>query len=104
MPISLPPFTASFPVAIDSGQRRSCRCARLWAADESRNENTWALLADTHIAADRAVTSRNVNMAEHLAKVVHELTELPELPEAFSSWAIVPIAAVRKMNPQRFRN
>ncbi|MBC8095438.1 MAG: metallophosphoesterase, partial [Akkermansiaceae bacterium] len=53
---------------------------QLLAAGKTRDENTWALLADTHIAADRAVVSRNVNMAAHLAKVARELTELPELP------------------------
>ena len=44
------------------------------------DEHFWALFSDTHIAADRAVLSRGINMSEHLQNVVREVTALPSLP------------------------
>lgn len=45
----------------------------LFAADDSKPQ-TWALLADTHIAADPALEARGTNMVENLKKVVAEIT------------------------------
>ncbi|MCB1237076.1 MAG: metallophosphoesterase [Verrucomicrobiae bacterium] len=42
-------------------------------AAESNTTETWALLADTHIAADATLEARGVNMAENLGKVVKQL-------------------------------
>lgn len=39
------------------------------------SSETWALLSDTHIAADPAAESRGVNMTAHLEKVVAEILE-----------------------------
>jgi 3',5'-cyclic-AMP phosphodiesterase len=45
-------------------------------AEETRpDENFWALLADPHIAADRAQSSHGVNMADHFAVVSRELCD-----------------------------
>src|SRR5260221_9001765 len=49
---------------------------------KSRDKHLFALLSDTHVAADAAAESRGVNMAEHLAVVGHELVALPERPAA----------------------
>jgi 3',5'-cyclic AMP phosphodiesterase CpdA len=40
------------------------------------SEEPWALLSDTHIAADPVTVARNVNMAEHLRLAVKEVQAL----------------------------
>lgn len=51
------------------------------AADEPRKGTPWlALLADTHIAADRAAKSRGQVMADNLRTVVAEILAQPEPP------------------------
>jgi 3',5'-cyclic-AMP phosphodiesterase len=52
----------------------------LQAAGRRPDANSWALLADTHIAADPQRGLRGVNMADHLAVVSKELLALPEAP------------------------
>ncbi len=42
--------------------------------------DSWALLSDTHIAADAAATSRNVNMANHLRTTVQDVLSLLDVP------------------------
>jgi hypothetical protein len=46
---------------------------RLGGAEDAGKSRTIALLADTHIAADKAAVLREVKMAEHLAKVWEEV-------------------------------
>jgi Icc protein len=85
MPLYLPPLsrrrflagsiaTASALVAGDA----------LWAADEqvAADPHRFALLSDTHVAADRAAVSRGVTMARNMAKVVAELASLSPRPAA----------------------
>src|SRR4051794_9990189 len=45
-----------------------------FAADPA--EERWALLSDTHIAADPAQVARNINMAQHLRTAVAEVKAL----------------------------
>ena len=45
----------------------------LLASHRAEESETWALLADTHIAANRGTVRSNVNMGEHLEQVVGEL-------------------------------
>jgi len=52
----------------------------LLAASRRTDSRSWALLADTHIAADRKVVTRGVNMTEHFNVVSSELLELPQRP------------------------
>src|SRR5262249_24805983 len=40
----------------------------------------WALLSDTHLAADRAQLGRGINMADHFSAVSRELLALPKRP------------------------
>ena len=47
--------------------------SRFAGADDAKNTATFALLADSHIAADKAAILREVKMAEHLAKVWEEV-------------------------------
>lgn len=74
MPLHLDPLSrrrflgGSAVLALSSAMPRAARAAR--AADSE----SWALLADTHIAADRTLkSSQGVYMAEHLGRVVAEL-------------------------------
>lgn len=81
MPIYLPPlsrrgflqraFLASAGVAVTP---------QLFAAARSTDANTWALLADTHIAADPKRIERAINMTDHFKTVSQELLALPQRP------------------------
>ena len=53
---------------------------RLAGAEQSTDQNSWALLSDTHLAAQRSLSFRGVNMAEHFEKVSAELLALPNRP------------------------
>jgi 3',5'-cyclic AMP phosphodiesterase CpdA len=52
----------------------------LWAAARRTDANSWALLADTHVAADRATVVRGTNMTGHFQTVSTELLGLPKRP------------------------
>ena len=52
----------------------------LLAAAKRTDPNSWALLADTHLAADRALVARDINMTDHFTKVSGELLALPKRP------------------------
>lgn len=52
----------------------------LLAAGQSTDAHSWALLADTHIAADPAREARGIRMAGHLEIVARELLALPKRP------------------------
>ncbi len=54
----------------------------LFAAGRTADENTWALLSDTHLAEDRTKVNREVNMAAHFETVSRELLAQPERPAA----------------------
>lgn len=49
---------------------------------KSRDQHTFAFFSDTHVAADAAMVSRNVNMADNLAACVRELAAWPVKPAA----------------------
>ena len=81
MPFYLPPisrrrFLAGAVAAITTGG------ARLPLAFAEADPHTIALLADTHVAADRAVVVKDVNMAAHLAAVVEDALALGVEPDA----------------------
>src|SRR6266481_2718352 len=42
--------------------------------------DAWALLSDTHLAADRSFPFRGVNMTEHFNVVARDLVSLPKRP------------------------
>jgi 3',5'-cyclic AMP phosphodiesterase CpdA len=83
MPIHLPPVSrrnflkrsllagASFALA-----------PQLFAARRRANPNSWALFADTHIAADTTKIARGINMAEHFRTAAKDVRSLPERPAA----------------------
>ena len=54
--------------------------SRLFAAAKRADPNSWALLSDTHLAADRGLVARDANMTDHFTTVTRELLELPKRP------------------------
>jgi 3',5'-cyclic-AMP phosphodiesterase len=52
----------------------------LTAASRRTDPDSWALLADPHIAADRARLGRGINMADHFATAARDLLALPKRP------------------------
>jgi 3',5'-cyclic AMP phosphodiesterase CpdA len=53
---------------------------KLFAATKRTDENSWALLSDLHLAANRAEVARGVNMADHFQTVSTEVLRLPKRP------------------------
>ena len=81
MPLHLPPLTRR------AFLRRSLTAGAglltfpsLRAAEGSADPDLWALLSDTHIAADRAAISRGVNMTDHLEAAVRGVSALASRP------------------------
>src|SRR5437867_1818470 len=81
MPLHLPPFTRR------EFLRRSIAAGAglltfpaLRAAESDADPDRWALLSDTHIAADRAAINRGVNMTEHLEAAVKGVRALASRP------------------------
>jgi Icc protein len=52
----------------------------LLAGAKQADPDTWALLSDIHVAADRALKVRGINMTEHFRAVCGEVLALPRLP------------------------
>jgi len=52
----------------------------LLASAKRTDPNSWALLADTHLAADRGLVTRGSNMTDHFTTVSSELLALPKRP------------------------
>jgi len=51
-----------------------------FAASKSADKDSWALLSDIHLAADRNLVARGVNMTEHFLTASKELLALPRRP------------------------
>jgi 3',5'-cyclic-AMP phosphodiesterase len=81
MPISVPPVTRrKFLIqSLLAGSALAFR-SRLPGASLPTTADSWALLADIHIAADETVTSRGVNMADHFTKAIREVAGLSDRP------------------------
>lgn len=81
MPIHLPPLSrrSFLQRALIAGTGLAV-APKLFAAVRRTDANAWALLADTHIAADPTRIERAINMTAHLKTVSQELLALPERP------------------------
>ena len=79
MPFILPPLSRRQFLATSAGLAASlAACAQARAADKP---GYVALLADTHIAADKAAVSRDVNMTKPLTAVVEQIVKASEPPD-----------------------
>ena len=81
MPIHLSPLSRrQFLVRSLLGSAGLALGPELFAASKRTDPDSWALLADIHIAADRALIARGINMSDHFASVSRELLALPKRP------------------------
>src|SRR5438093_9372738 len=81
MPIHLPPITRRrFLVRSLAAGAGLALSPALLAATKRTDPNSWALLADIHLAADRAQLGRGINMTDHFTSVARELLALPKRP------------------------
>jgi len=81
MPIHLPPLSrrSFFKRSALVGAGLSL-APELFAVMHRKEANSWALLADPHIAADPARVQRGINMTEHFKTVSQELLTLSRRP------------------------
>jgi 3',5'-cyclic-AMP phosphodiesterase len=81
MPIHLPPLSRrKFLVRSLMGSAGLALCPELLAASKRTDPNSWALLADIHLAADPALVARGINMTDHFKGVSGEVLALPKRP------------------------
>jgi len=81
MPILLPPLSRRrFLNRVLVSAAAAGLSPYAFAAARRADPRSWALLSDTHIAADTAATSRGVNMADHLRTAVRDVLSLLETP------------------------
>src|SRR5262245_17802401 len=81
MPVFLPPITRrSFLRRVGVACASIIPARFLLGAQRRVNPHSWAVLADTHIAADAGRVERGVNMADHLQVVAKQLMSLPQIP------------------------
>src|SRR4030095_10516870 len=52
----------------------------LIAAAKRPDEHAWALLSDTHLAANRELMARGINMTEHFISVSRDVMAQPKRP------------------------
>lgn len=83
MPISLLPVSRRrFMQTVVTAGAAVAMGPQLHARQTQRDPNRFALLADTHIAADRKLAARGTVMADNLAQVARELVALDTAPAA----------------------
>jgi hypothetical protein len=81
MPIHLPAISRrQFLVRSLAGGAALALSPRLLAAEKSTDPDSWALLSDIHLAADRRLVARGINMTDHFTSVSRELLALPKSP------------------------
>jgi 3',5'-cyclic AMP phosphodiesterase CpdA len=81
MPLHLPPLTRrTFLRRSLAATASLLTFPSLRAAESNADPDLWALLSDTHIAADRALVMRDVNMTGHLEAAVKGVRALATKP------------------------
>lgn len=83
MPISLEPLSRRrFLTHAFAGCAALALKPSLFAAARKTDSQSWVLFSDIHLAEDRKLASRNVNMADHFQKASAEVLALPKRPAA----------------------
>jgi 3',5'-cyclic AMP phosphodiesterase CpdA len=83
MPITLPVLSRrEFLTAVALTGTAAGLPRGLWGADSACDPNRFALLSDTHVAADPKTAARGVTMFENLQTVVREILATQPLPAA----------------------
>jgi 3',5'-cyclic-AMP phosphodiesterase len=82
MPIHLPPISRRrFLGQTLAATAALLAAGTLEATTRKRRRHTWALLSDTHIAADRKTIAHDINMTDNLLAISSEIRASTELPE-----------------------
>jgi Icc protein len=81
MPIHLPPLSRRkfLSRALAAGAGLALE-PYLFAKGKPTDHQSWALLSDLHLAANRLQLGRGINMADHFAEVTQEVLALPKRP------------------------
>jgi 3',5'-cyclic-AMP phosphodiesterase len=83
MPIHLPPISRRrFLTRTIAASAGLAIAPKLFAGERPVDPDSWALLSDIHLAADRSLVARGINMADHFQTVSRELLALPKSPAA----------------------
>jgi Icc protein len=83
MPISLPPISRRrFLAGSLAAGAGMILAPPAWTAGRPIDEHSWALLSDSHLAANPDTVSRDVNMAANFKAVVREVCGLERPPAA----------------------
>ena len=81
MPIHLPAISRrQFLIRSLAGGAALALSPSLLADAKRTDPNSWALLSDIHLAADRTQVARGINMTDHFTSVSRELLALPKCP------------------------
>jgi Icc protein len=81
MPIHLPAISRrQFLLRSLAGGAALALSPSLLGAAKRTDPNSWALLSDPHLAADRGLMARGINMTDHFTSVSRELLALPKRP------------------------
>ena len=81
MPIHLPPISRRQFLARSIAAGAGLLLSRdLFAATKKTDPDFWALLSDTHLAADQKQLGNGINMAEHFKQVSLDLLSLSKRP------------------------
>jgi hypothetical protein len=81
MPISLAPLSRRQFLARSLAAGAACVLGpELHAEQKATDPNAFALLSDTHLAADRSKIGRGINMADHFVAVSREVRAWPRRP------------------------
>ncbi len=80
MPIHLPPLSRRQFLARTLAAGAGLALAPGCATNRPTDNNSYALLSDIHIPADRKTSARGINMADHLETVSAEVIALPKKP------------------------
>ena len=81
MPIHLPPLSRRRFLGRTLAAGAGLALApELFAGPSQTDPDSWALLSDTHLAGDRTLKARGINMTEHFESVSRELSALPKRP------------------------
>jgi 3',5'-cyclic-AMP phosphodiesterase len=81
MPIYLPAISRrQFLVRSLAGGAALALSPGLLAAAKRTDPDSWALLSDLHLAADRSLVAREINMTDHFTTVSREVLALPKCP------------------------
>jgi hypothetical protein len=81
MPIHLPPISRrQFLIRSLAAGAGLAITPQLRAATRRTDPDSWVLFSDIHLAADRTLMARGINMADHFTSVSNEVLALPKRP------------------------